>query len=449
MQINSKVWTTLLILISTFASAQVGTSSPYSIAGIGELTYDGFIQHRAMGRTSVSQQSLNLFSRANPASLANIRYTIFDVGAKSSIGRLKTSEQEAEISSGNFSYFVMAFPIGDKKKMGVSFGTNAVSDVGYEIRNRFNTDTPSYYNVFNGSGGISRVYLGYGLELFKNFNIGLNINYDFGNITTERLKVYPISESRYSFFDGTLLAYRGFDFDLGVQYAVQDTIRFNSAKQTIINHAFGGAFQSENRLSGSGFRYAATFPGSVYERLEAIPDNSVIDTVIFQDDKLDTLTKPIGFTVGYTVSNGEKWSLSLEMEQNLWSTITDKVSGQKFYNNSRYGFGFSFVPRPVYGEKGEFFKKVRYSIGASYQDMYYNFNGTQLTELGISFGLGIPVVKSIRIDGEKTAIVSRINLSAEYISRGTVSSGLIQEDYINFGIGLNLNDKWFTKRKYR
>ena len=86
---------------------------------------------------------------------------------------------------------------------------------------------------------------------------------------------------------------------------------------------------------------------------------------------------------------------------------------------------------------------------ASYQDMYYNFNGTQLNELGISFGLGIPVVKSIRIDGEKTAIVSRINLSAEYISRGTVSSGLIQEDYINFGIGLNLNDKWFTKRKYR
>jgi hypothetical protein len=55
-------------------------------------------------------------------------------------------------------------------------------------------------------------------------------------------------------------------------------------------------------------------------------------------------------------------------------------------------------------------------------------------------------VKSVRIVEEKVAIVSTINITLEYIKRG--STGLIQEDYFKIGLGLNLNDKWFTKRKY-
>jgi hypothetical protein len=81
--------------------------------------------------------------------------------------------------------------------------------------------------------------------------------------------------------------------------------------------------------------------------------------------------------------------------------------------------------------------------------LYYNFGEEQISEVGISFGLGLPIVKSVRIEEEKVAIVSRVNLSAEYVKRGSTANGLVQENYFNIGIGLNLNDKWFTKRKYR
>jgi hypothetical protein len=133
----------------------------------------------------------------------------------------------------------------------------------------------------------------------------------------------------------------------------------------------------------------------------------------------------------------------------MWSSITDERTGDKFFDNSRYSAGFSIIPKPVYGEKGDFFKKVRYSAGLRYENLYYNFNNTQLNEVGISFGLGLPVVKSIRIEEEKVAIVSMVNITAEYIKRGTTDGGLVQEDYFSIGLGLNLNDKWFTKRKYQ
>ena len=55
----------------------------------------------------------------------------------------------------------------------------------------------------------------------------------------------------------------------------------------------------------------------------------------------------------------------------------------------------------------------------------------------------------VRLEEEKLPVVSRVNLTAEYTRRGTKDNGLIQENYFNIILGLNLNDKWFTKRKYR
>jgi hypothetical protein len=115
----------------------------------------------------------------------------------------------------------------------------------------------------------------------------------------------------------------------------------------------------------------------------------------------------------------------------------------------RYSAGFSLIPSPNYGERGSLLKHIRYSLGLRYEDLYYNFNAQRFQEFGISFGLGLPVVKSVRLEDEKVPVVSRVNISAEYIKRGSSSNDFIQEDYFKIGLGLNLNDKWFTKRKYR
>jgi len=427
------------MLFPSTAFAQLSTSSPYSIFGLGELTPGGFTQHRGVGGASVSLRDQNNFSFSNPASYSKIRFTVYNVGAGVNFGKISDQTTEAEINSGNFNHFAMAFPLNTEKSMAFSFGVNQYSDVGYEIKNNANLDTPSYFNLYKGSGGINRLYIGYGVELMKNLSFGGNLNMNFGNIQSRKYRVYPNTDKVYSFSDETFFAYRGLDFDLGVQYSIQ------SKKENEINHTLGAVFRGGSNLYGDGYRYAETFYGQSFMVGNTFP----IDTLIFEDNKKDTVSKPLGIAVGYTLNKGDKWALSLEAEQILFSSVENKVSSGEFKDNMRYSAGFSIIPSPNYGERGSFFKHVRYSIGTRYEDLYYNFGSQTFREFGISFGLGLPVVKSVRLEDEKVPVVSRVNISAEYIKRGSSSNDFIQEDYFKIGLGLNLNDKWFTKRKYR
>ena len=68
------------MLFPSTAFAQLSTSSPYSIFGLGELTPGGFTQHRGVGGASVSLRDQNNFSFSNPASYSKIRFTIYNVG---------------------------------------------------------------------------------------------------------------------------------------------------------------------------------------------------------------------------------------------------------------------------------------------------------------------------------------------------------------------------------
>lgn len=441
---NKNCWATLLMLVSISSVAQTGTSSPYSLTGLGELKYRGFAQHTAMGGATISQQSDNSFNPANPASFASLQFTVFDVGANMSLGTLSNASLSAETRSGNFTHFAMAFPFETKKKMAVSFGTGQYSDIGYEIKNTENADTPVNYSFYKGDGGINRVYVGYGIEIIKNLNVGANVNYNFGNIQNLKAKIYPLTNNVFSYSDETYYAYRGVDLDLGVQYAVYDTIRSNKEKAGVLKHTFGGAFHTKSSLRGNGYRYSQSFFGTQFEQ----GNDGFIDSLIIKNNLKNTLTKPAGFTLGYTLSKGKQWSVSAEIEQNLWSSISSG-GNTKYFNNTRYSAGFTIVPKPSYDVAGGFFKKVRYSAGFRFENLYYNFDTKPIQELGISFGLGLPIAKSVRLEEEKVAVVSMINITAEYVKRGQTTNGLIQEEYLNIRLGLNLNDKWFTKRKYR
>ncbi|MDP5101128.1 MAG: hypothetical protein NWQ09_07365, partial [Nonlabens sp.] len=63
-----------------------------------------------------------------------------------------------------------------------------------------------------------------------------------------------------------------------------------------------------------------------------------------------------------------------------------------------------------------------------------------ITEFGMSFGMGLPI-------GSRSGF-SNANIGLEYGQRGTTSGGLIKENFFSLSIGLSLNDKWFTPRKY-
>jgi hypothetical protein len=82
---------------------------------------------------------------------------------------------------------------------------------------------------------------------------------------------------------------------------------------------------------------------------------------------------------------------------------------------------------------------MTYRVGARYNNSYLNLYDTQISEYGISFGVGFPMKKS------KTGI----DLSVEIGRRGTTKNNLIQENFINFSLGVSIQEIWFYKRQYQ
>ena len=70
--------------------------------------------------------------------------------------------------------------------------------------------------------------------------------------------------------------------------------------------------------------------------------------------------------------------------------------------------------------------------------------GKKLPQLGLTFGLGLPVANYDRLSPGR---VTLINLAFEYGKRGN-NDNLLRESLFRFSMGFSLSDFWFIKRKY-
>ena len=77
-------------------------------------------------------------------------------------------------------------------------------------------------------------------------------------------------------------------------------------------------------------------------------------------------------------------------------------------------------------------------MGVYYAPSLLVVGNEQITDMGVTFGMGLPLKKTL----------SRINFGIVYGTRGTVNKNLIQENYFNIIFGVTINDKWFKKYKY-
>ena len=87
---------------------------------------------------------------------------------------------------------------------------------------------------------------------------------------------------------------------------------------------------------------------------------------------------------------------------------------------------------------GSFIKLLGYRTGIRYNSSLITVEGEDIQEIGMSFGLSLPLRKSF----------STLNFGLEFGRRGKDKNGLTQEDFLNFMFGITINDKWFIQRKY-
>ncbi|MDB4176203.1 hypothetical protein N9766_07600, partial [Flavobacteriaceae bacterium] len=101
---------------------------------------------------------------------------------------------------------------------------------------------------------------------------------------------------------------------------------------------------------------------------------------------------------------------------------------------AKYKIGGFYIPK--YNSLTSYYKRIVYRAGIRFEETGINLKGQDITEFGISFGVGIPVGR----------LFSNVNVGFEIGKRGTTDFGLIQENFFNTLISLSFNDRWFDKR---
>jgi len=187
----------LLIFLPLFVSAQISSSSPYSIFGLGEPVRMNLNHLSHMGNLSASYADPYHINLANPASMASLKATAFDLSVFTEYSNLSDGNESNTSFGGNLEYISLAFPtrnpytdVFERKDNDFShalgFSLIPHSIVGYNISTSEDLEDIGTINTsYVGSGGTYKFIVSNGAK-YKNFSAGLNLGYLFGKIRYSR-----------------------------------------------------------------------------------------------------------------------------------------------------------------------------------------------------------------------------------------------------------------------
>ncbi|MDT0689387.1 hypothetical protein RM549_06295 [Salegentibacter sp. F188] len=401
------------ILFTALTSAQENVASPYSYYGLGLTNFKGTVENRSMGGLSIFSDSIHLNLR-NPASYGRLRLTTYSLGASHERTNLQSDSAESDAKISSLDYLGIGIPVGNN--LGFGLGVVPYTSVGYRILDI--QDDVS--RRLTGRGGMNKVFLTTGYQINKNFSVGVDAHYNFGNFQNRRIVVRE--EIQYGTRDIRRSDIQGFNFNFGIDYQamLSENLRLHVA----------GTYAPEVNLSSENKRELATV--ALLSTGEAVVEARNLEVA-------DTdFALPEQYTFGAGIGDPRKWFIGGEYNGIGKSSflINASTDGAVYKDASQYKIGGYFIPR--FNSYTSYFGRSVYRAGFRYEETGLHLNNESIDEFGISFGVGLPV----------GAQFSNLNLGIEYGQRGTTDSGLIQENYFKVSIGLSLNDKWFERRRF-
>ncbi|MEX0997879.1 MAG: hypothetical protein WDZ45_12580 [Flavobacteriaceae bacterium] len=405
----------ILVCITTVTSAQEATTSPYSFFGVGSTNFRGTVENRSMGGISMYSDSIHL-NLQNPSGYAHLKLVAFSVGGTHKYVTQESTQENGIASSTSINYLALGVPLGEK--FGAGFGILPLTSVGYNLENQFGESIVQN----TGQGGMNKVFLSLGYLLTDNFSVGIDANYNFGNIQNNSLLLNPDVEFATREINRSDLS--GFSLNLGATYKRMLTEKlemFSSFTYT----------PETNLDSENSRRFASVFVPN--PDFQIIVDEREVDV---EDSKL---TLPSQYSLGFGIGEPRRWFVGGEYSLQETSNFTNRafsLDNVSFTNSSRIKLGGFFVPR--HNTLSGYFKKMTYRAGIRYENTGLVINDEKINEFGISFGVGMPVGR----------LFSNVNIGFEYGNRGTTNNGLVKETFFNTTISLSLNDRWFIKTLY-
>lgn len=426
------VATLSLLALSLGSYAQTTVQSPYSKFGLGNLRGSVLPQQRGMGgiATGVFRSSgINNINMQNPASYAGIYLTTLDIGMSGSRTELKTDNLSENSFNASLSHVAMAFPVTQKSALSV--GILPYSELGYDFKNTVSigsgTSAKTVDYLYNGEGGLTKAYIGYGIQFGDHFRVGANAEYLFGNLiqsrSTEMSDLGAINSR-----DQVKNSVYGFNYTYGAQYD------FRLGNKTSLVLGYSGS--SSSKLNSEKSQYT-----TIYNKDSQGNELSALDTLDFVENGKTNMKLPLLHSFGFTLQKENKWLIGADYRMGKWSKLSIDNVNQNLQDTYGFSVGGQFTPDIT--SINSYFKRVDYRLGLTYDKTYIQMNNEDIKQMGVTFGLGLPLQS-----GYARSSFYKMNISAEVGRRGKITNGLIQESYVNFHLGFMLNDKWFQRFRF-
>jgi opacity protein-like surface antigen len=412
------------IFSSINSSAQVYPGgTPYARFGLGDLNTTGFASQRGMADVSLATYDVTMLNINNPASLANLKLTTYELGFQSNYSQLYSSTEALQKQSTNFAYGFIGFKLG--RRWSSSIGIMPYSSSNYSLTSVNTSGALPYTSTFNGKGGLNQFIWTNGFTINKSLQVGIRVNSIFGSIQQEQYLAFPDSFNAQQTYIVDQLSLNQLIFAPGILYKQKlkegKTLNFGAIAELPVN------------ISATRSQLGARILGISSTGVPIAPD-TVVNVSVDGDVKL-----PIkyGFGISYQVES--KLTVGVDIRYQDWNSFRSFGYSDSLKAGMQLSAGLQWLPDiNVVGRGWKYFKLVRYRLGAKYNETYLQLRNQPINEWAVTCGFSFPLRKSL----------SLIHFSFEYGSRGTTQNQLIKEDIYRFTLGFSLSDLWFIKSKY-
>lgn len=432
----------LLLFSTQLMLGQLVGVSPYSSQGLGDDINGNPSRNFAIGGTVAAASDGYNINIGNPASYAKLKYTNFDLG----VMHTEMNQQQGDLSIDNgytnFNYIVASFPI--LENLGLVFAVRPLTTRGFNILREDDEGDPigRRRTTVQGSGGVNNLTIGSGWSPIKGLAIGVNANYYFGTNADFTTSTLVDQQNVVGTRSEQEVRISTWQFETGVQY--------HQRIGKSLELGIGGVYRMGNTLN----QYVTSNVFTIRPSANLIAP-------------LDTLTssfevhRPGQFASVYTggISIGKineerplqyAWSFVADYRRTMGSEFDGVVTRGEMIDASRFSAGATIVPALAFSSllrNKAFWNRTEYRIGAFFDEGHFVVENTNISALGMSFGVAIP----LRIRGLAQGEVrnNMLNFTVAYGNRGTLDNNLVRERFTQFLIGITLTEKWFDKYKYR
>ena len=404
------------VLLLGIVTLNAQSSSVYTRYGIGDLEYGYSPRMIGIGDLGVSILDADHIIVTNPASWSVLNRTRveFSFGYRGDL--ISDANQSKFTSETEFKGFTFGFPISRDFGIGAVIGLVPYSRVSYKaVQNLSYEDESlkSYKILYEGKGGLSKIFFGSSVGLPFGFSAGATIDYYFGNQSYLSTVEFEDNNSNINTIYENNRRTTGFGTTAGI-------ISSNLAKDLNFN------VFSDLRF-GFSFNYIANLNT---DTLYTSTSLFLVDTLAIAKTEMQVPTR---FNSGISFVLGETYNISLDyMFQPMSKFSFDNKPEVNLRDANKFSAAFEYKPKRTIGMTT--WEQIVWRMGLSYEQTQYTFNGTGINQFSTYAGFSYPL-----------GVENTLDLAVEYSKKGTTENNLLSENSFKIYLGVSFGDLWFLR----